>query len=1146
MERERGMAQNDTTGKAADAGDGTAARSGKPHFGRGRGREDLRATVERIPAELFRNLSRGEGVLFVGPELSRYAGVRLRELLREAIANQLRTHVGSQDAEGLEDFLHRASPAEAAQALHDQLGRERFLRFVGTRLVHHQNPPTPLLYALRGLGFRRIFTTNLDRLLERAWENPLEGTPDLDVVVPAPDLRPGSIALQSRPLLIKLFGDIERTETLILTSDDYESFWRLRPELVSKLKAMLEVGPTLFVGYRLNDPEFRRIYTQVGPLLARTHRRAYAIVEDVSRFEVQTWTQRALTILPSAGAEGLEPLLRELHRHMTRHIYPGTELEAEGPATRAGSSASWPLSALIRAQLDHHLTWWLMVGASSTSPVRERYVPLDLIPESGHGQERELRLESLLRDSNPNHAERLQAPRAVELLSELELHPRILVLGPAGSGKTTLLLSTLRARGEASLEAGDRQLVMYMPLNQVAAQARLSLHDCLLEQLKAGAQRDSWDDVETSMMDALFDGRALLLLDGLDDMPEDVRPGVLERLSDLVRACPRVKLVLSCRTGAFRPEQLATGLDLALYEVAPFSSEQTLMFIRDQLDGDVQSSDTLMALLRAGVAPWLRRLAGNPLHLLLIAHRFARHGRFEESRADLYASYLNHLLRQPQNIQENQLYAWDKELLLQAVALYATLNPLEPLSEEVLIDLIDKEMARVHMAPMKDADRRVDARDALDEITRGSGILAGPGPRRSYFFRHSALREYLAARRLIDSPELDSLIARHAGDPRFAGIWRLLSAMQADATELLRKLETGLPAEAPQSTTSSGAQWSPTAARIIQRCFGEARRVQPSWLKARFRKGPEQRFGVLLSRLHTQLSHQESIELYGEILWQDQELYMRDGRRGDARALYVALTGLLRLIEEEGPTAHQAAESIAGWRSTGEATPEAPWPSALVEVPGGPFLMGEAGQLHHRFVQVETFQLGRDPVTVAQYLAFNPSHTLDDEPLKTEFMGDLMPVVGVSWFDAWVCAQWYGCRLPREAEWEKAAAWDSERQVRRSWPWGDEWEGERCNHGVDPSRHRCTTPVDRYGSLGESVYGCRDMTGNVLEWTLDLGAGLLERRVCKGGNWQCALPLLKPSAAVWLKPTYRGPGVGFRFCLPLLPTTQLIQKASHL
>ncbi len=129
-----------------------------------------------------------------------------------------------------------------------------------------------------------------------------------------------------------------------------------------------------------------------------------------------------------------------------------------------------------------------------------------------------------------------------------------------------------------------------------------------------------------------------------------------------------------------------------------------------------------------------------------------------------------------------------------------------------------------------------------------------------------------------------------------------------------------------------------------------------------------------------------------------------------------------------------------------------------------------------------------------------------------------LPVVGVTWYEAEAYCKWLSAmtgeryRLPAEAEWEKAA-----RGPRNSlWPWGDEWDPNRCN-SVE-SKFSATTPVGMYPN-GTYLNGPLDMVGNVWEWcadwfdskiyadregqeTLDpLGPASGSTRVVRGGSW---------------------------------------------
>ena len=75
-------------------------------------------------------------------------------------------------------------------------------------------------------------------------------------------------------------------------------------------------------------------------------------------------------------------------------------------------------------------------------------------------------------------------------------------------------------------------------------------------------------------------------------------------------------------------------------------------------------------------------------------------------------------------------------------------------------------------------------------------------------------------------------------------------------------------------------------------------------------------------------------------------------------------------------------------------------------------------------------------------------------------------------------------RLPTESEWRVAAGWVSGEGFRR-FPWGDEYDANRCN--TRESGYDDTTPIGLFEPVGDSRAGICDAAGNVWEWTSSLG-----------------------------------------------------------
>jgi serine/threonine-protein kinase len=170
-----------------------------------------------------------------------------------------------------------------------------------------------------------------------------------------------------------------------------------------------------------------------------------------------------------------------------------------------------------------------------------------------------------------------------------------------------------------------------------------------------------------------------------------------------------------------------------------------------------------------------------------------------------------------------------------------------------------------------------------------------------------------------------------------------------------------------------------------------------------------------------------------------------------------------------------------------------PAPEGMLFVPGGTFTMGadEGGEPDERpahAVTLAAFWLDRVPVTNDDWAkcvaerACRPNdrasvtHAGRDE----DFLRPRQPVVGVSWTDAQKYCARLGKRLPREAEYERAARGDDGRRF----AWGNEPPTpERAVYG----RNFGHDAPDEVGAhpAGRGPYGHDDLAGNVWEWTDD-------------------------------------------------------------
>lgn len=164
-------------------------------------------------------------------------------------------------------------------------------------------------------------------------------------------------------------------------------------------------------------------------------------------------------------------------------------------------------------------------------------------------------------------------------------------------------------------------------------------------------------------------------------------------------------------------------------------------------------------------------------------------------------------------------------------------------------------------------------------------------------------------------------------------------------------------------------------------------------------------------------------------------------------------------------------------------------------------------------------------------------------------LDERLPVIHVNWYEADAFCRWAGRRLPTEAEWELAASSEPTTEGegitthKRAFPWGN----HPPTHGLANLDWRAMgcIPVDALAA-GDSAFGCRQMIGNVWEWTASdfkpypgFVAGpykeysqpwFEDHKVLRGGCWATRSRLIHNSYRNFYTPDRRDVWAGFRTC----------------
>ncbi|WP_399087476.1 NACHT domain-containing protein [Streptomyces sp. BBFR2] len=373
---------------------------------------------------------------------------------------------------------------------------------------------------------------------------------------------------------------------------------------------------------------------------------------------------------------------------------------------------------------------------------------------------------------------------------------RVLLRGVAGSGKSTLVqwlaVGCTREPAATPLPHLYGRIPFVLPLRTLHRADTLPTPDhflaavgCPLTGPQGWAER------------VLTTGRGLLLIDGLDEIPEADRERTRRWLRDLLDAFPDNLWMVTARPSAVREDWLAAE-HFTEQTLAPMGRDEVAAFIArwhtaarpDAPDPDLLDSYETSLLTAVRTKQDLARLATNPLMcgLLCALHR-DRRGYLPTGRKELYDAALTMLLarrdrerdmRGPDGI---ELSDAPQIQLLQRLAYWLIRNGRTELDRPHAERLIAQALPSVPAAAAQG-----DAPRIFRHLLLRSGLLREPTPG-SVDFIHRTFQDYLGAKAAIEEGDL-GLLVRHAADSQWEDVIRMAvaHARPRERAELLTEM----------------------------------------------------------------------------------------------------------------------------------------------------------------------------------------------------------------------------------------------------------------------------------------------------------------------------------------------------------------------
>lgn len=384
----------------------------------------------------------------------------------------------------------------------------------------------------------------------------------------------------------------------------------------------------------------------------------------------------------------------------------------------------------------------------------------------------------------------------------VETHSKLRVLGKPGCGKTTFLqyLAIQCNRGNFAANL----VPIFINLRDFADESKQTgafglLNFIASEFLTCGISEQS--AIET----LLFEGRVLLLLDGLDEMRHRDNNAVVKEISRFSEKYPKNLFVVTCRTAA-KTFNLRRFTDV---EIAPFTQAQIVafaqkwfaVFIRKNPQDDLDIAVQFIEKLDLPENLPFRRLAVTPLFLHLACWVFHRQEKFPSKRAEFYKQCLDLLLGkwdEIKGIDRDEVYRGfllPQKLKLMSQIAAATFEEGDYFFEQrVAEQYIGDFISNLPNASTEAEELQLDSEAILKAIELQHGLLA-ERVRGIFSFSSLTFQEYFTARKIVASYNLQSLeralerLVGHITEPRWREIFLLTAAMLRSADSLVQLMK---------------------------------------------------------------------------------------------------------------------------------------------------------------------------------------------------------------------------------------------------------------------------------------------------------------------------------------------------------------------
>jgi hypothetical protein len=364
----------------------------------------------------------------------------------------------------------------------------------------------------------------------------------------------------------------------------------------------------------------------------------------------------------------------------------------------------------------------------------------------------------------------------------------LMVLGGPGAGKSTFIRKIGLEALKGNLGGYTHECIPVLVELKNFTAKEIDLEQAIAQEFRICG----FPDPEKTTTRLLQEGKLLILLDGLDEVPTRNTDATITQIQNFVDQYDKNRYIASCRVAAYR-HNFRRFTDVAMAE---FDQAQIRQFIHNWFttptDQEAGTAQKCWELLQKPENIAARELAQTPLLLTLLCLVYDRSQNFPSNRSGLYCKALRVLMEE---------WAAEKRILREEI--YKGLNTE---LEEILLSEIAYEgfkldrlffprrelvaQVKQFLSTNLNAPKHLDGERILDAIAIQQGILVERAEG-VYSFSHLTLQEYLTAQYIADHHLTQPLVREHLPHKRWQEVFLLVAGlMRGGADSLLLDMET--------------------------------------------------------------------------------------------------------------------------------------------------------------------------------------------------------------------------------------------------------------------------------------------------------------------------------------------------------------------